>query len=403
MKYLLIVLALLVASVTALAQNCQIYTPDPQDPKGPTNPYGQIATYGDIANPGQYAPNTATPVKYVRVDFHFFLKESGTAGYPGNFTETDDGLGHATNPSSGHYDGYDAIDHMLGISDWSLNQAQFTQMNLPIGNNTAKLEVKYNYVVNGVYFHRNNSLYPNTSFLNSLMNNSNIVDPTHVGKAVQVYVFANKNGPWGQAVMSGDRALFMYYLWSKYQSEINNPVSQQWWDDVFPVLFNHEIAHNMSLHHTVRNGIGGCASVTDHCDDTPSRSVLMSSTGIDPCCPAPSPTCSNNFMDDGSGTYAITPDQLGRIHYTLDDINDMKKYRRCYLDVVKKNLCEVGYPERSHFAQSIEVGTNCGAIPVVNRKAELYFSSTPGNETLITCIEVPMGATLDVVPVDPCN
>ncbi len=105
-------------------------------------------TWGPIANAAEYIPDENTPLVYVRGNIHFMLLEEGTQGYPGNFTETHDGLGNLG------FTGYDFAKKLIEFANSQMSQN--VQMNLPPNNMTAKPKKKVCWILNGVYFHRDN-------------------------------------------------------------------------------------------------------------------------------------------------------------------------------------------------------------------------------------------------------
>ncbi|MBL7963928.1 MAG: hypothetical protein JNM31_08790 [Flavobacteriales bacterium] len=92
-------------------------------------------------------------------------------------------------------------------------------------------------------------------------------------------------------------------------------------------LFIHELAHSLTLYHTLLTSNGTtCANVNDFCSDTPSLNDLANIWGMPAphgCCGSDDPTCSNNLLDYNN-QWALTPEQLGRIHYSLT--HDMLPY-----------------------------------------------------------------------------
>ena len=80
----------------------------------------------------------------------------------------------------------------------------------------------------------------------------------------------------------------------------------------------------MGLFHTMQNKTV-CKDINDYCSDTPLYTEIINQGLPDPC-PTwnhNNPYMSNNLMDY-SGYQVVTPEQLGRIHYTL--MHDMLPY-----------------------------------------------------------------------------
>ncbi len=85
-------------------------------------------------------------MKLVRVNIHFMLKTNGT----GNFTETGDNNGTSR---TGYNFANDLIVRCNSMLGWN------PKMNLPPGNTTANPQKKFRYVLDEVYFHRDDNYY----------------------------------------------------------------------------------------------------------------------------------------------------------------------------------------------------------------------------------------------------
>ena len=119
----------------------------------------------------------------------------------------------------------------------------------------------------------------------------------------------------------------MEEAWNRYIFDLTQ--TEKWQLSTMAHSLIHETGHNLSLHHTIRTSLGACSNnANDYCSDTPTRGEIISSYGIDPCCSwGGGVSCDNNVMDY-TGHEAVTPEQLGRVHYTIE--NDMKAYKTCY-------------------------------------------------------------------------
>ncbi|MCX7987170.1 MAG: M43 family zinc metalloprotease [Bacteroidales bacterium] len=262
------------------------------------------SSYIDVTN---YIPNNNTPTKYIRVNIHYMLRSPSDPLYPGNFTQTSDGLGNS-------YNGYQFAEDLINMANYRLSLNY--PMRLPPGNSTPVLTRKYYYLLNGVFFHEDNEYYFYPS------------DPSfkykeNIGEAVNIYITIHPNAPGGgYAVTSGIRYAVICGVWEKYH--YYNKDTILW---VTAHTLNHEIGHNLSLLHTVLTNDGKCYDFAeDYCSDTPTRKEIRDNFNIEACCGWNCSTGSNNMMDY-SGEEAITPQQLGRVHWTLD--NEMNNYLMC--------------------------------------------------------------------------
>jgi len=265
-----------------------------------------------------YLPDQTSQTKYIRINFHFMLDDTGN----GNFTETDNGCYLPSDPLSVQHTGYWYSRKVINMANYRLYDNK--QMNLLPGNNTPVLNTRYRYVLKGVYFHRNSQLcqFTLSSGYGSTLNNTYGED---LGEAINIF-FTQKlptSNAAGFAVMSGNRYVVMHAAWEGYCTNFTNGYGL--W--VVAGALNHEIGHNLSLYHTMRLNYGPCSwSWDDYCDDTPTRQEAYDITLVDPCCGwngGNNPNCSNNLMDY-SGSHALTPDQIARVHYCL--VNSMCNY-----------------------------------------------------------------------------
>lgn len=261
----------------------------------------------------EYIPDSFTSMKYVQVNFHFVMKSDSTC----NFSPFDDGNGNC------NFTAYDYSNALINYANIMLSDNQ--SMNLPLGNNTSALQSQFRLRLESVSFDYDDDDY-------TYYYEPNKLDWDDVGfysifAESQINVFFvyndkgdnNYNNCVGRARPNGNRAVIIGGVWQLYNSGGGN---DGFWSNAW--LLIHEIGHTMSLLHTMQAG-DTCRDINDYCYDTPLYSEVLNETGIDPC---PSwgcdvTYCSNNLMDY-SGHRAITPEQLGRIHYTL--MHDMFLY-----------------------------------------------------------------------------
>lgn len=264
----------------------------------------------------KYIPDDFTSMKYVKVNFHFMMKSDSTL----NFTPYDDGNGNC------EFTAYDYSEILMLYANTMLSQNG--SMNLPPNNSTQVLNRKYRLKLEGIYFHYDDNAY-------TFYEQTESLDPTEityysVNANTEINVFFvykdderlsedEKGILGGDANMTGNRHVRINGAWQKYIAGGGN---DGFWGDAWTLV--HETGHNMGLFHTMQNK-KTCKDINDHCADTPLWSEILGQGLPDPC-----PTwnhnnsyMSNNLMDY-SGYQVVTPEQLGRIHYTL--MHDMFPY-----------------------------------------------------------------------------
>lgn len=337
---------------------------------------------GDIINHTDFIPDHTTPVKYIRVNFHFMLLEESHPDYPGNFTSYDDGRG---NPD---FTAYDFVDDLLYWTNFRLGTNQ--HMTYPIGNSTPVIERKYRFILNGVFFHKDNTHYWHGSY-------PHLVYSENLGEAINVFFQSDgTTNSHGWANMSGDRFVEFSGKWDFYDYCMSTGTPWGNWANASGLM--HEINHNLSLHHTIMDASGNCCDYCDdYCDDTPTRIQVKTVDYIDPC-QSPrwnNPDHSNNIMEY-AGYDAITPEQLGRVHWTIE--NEMFEYKPCYYPIT--NISITSFSENSSFIAKNIIVPSTSNIVIDDNKA-MYIN---GEEVTINgTFEVKLGSQLIINTEPECS
>jgi len=341
---------------------------------------------GQIPDALEYIPDSNTPIKYIRVNIHFMLRSQGDPDYPGNFTKTGDGFGNTD------YTGYDYAEDLINTANVRLSSN--VQMRMPPGNNTQVLERKYRYVLNGVFFHEDNNYYY------YYQPNPNNVYGQNMGECINIFLDNTNGGSrGGSATMTGNRWVKLKGTWERYFDYIQDPnIGTGIW--AFAGTLNHEIGHNLSLFHTMISPSGNrCIdNKEDYCSDTPTRIEIINEYGFDPCCNKfgmNDDTCTNNLMDY-TGEDAVTPQQLGRIHWTIE--NEIYRYRSCYYTTQTQNVQSFS-ENASYIAKKVVIST--GANVTVDNNNALYINC---EELEINGeFEIAKGSILIVNTIPDCN
>ncbi|MEZ4885462.1 MAG: M43 family zinc metalloprotease [Chitinophagales bacterium] len=263
-----------------------------------------------------YAPDLGhlnhTPMRWIRINIHFVNNLAGNV----NFSE-DEGRQFAKD--------------IVEISNEKL--LKNAKMNLPIDNNTPILPAQYQYILSGIegdetddgiYFHQDDELFESNKKGGKHSNYSKEqYKQFGIRKEEVINIFFLEHHPDSikspTYKASGDGIGFP--TWVKvigaYMVHHDNPkMSIRAVADNFSGVFNHEIGHSLGLAHTWQTN--------DGCDDTPLNANCWNIDRNKTLCDDMNKV-SNNMMDYNAWRSAITPCQIGKVHYKLSDENAIQR------------------------------------------------------------------------------
>ncbi|MFN5417167.1 MAG: hypothetical protein ACK5B9_08935 [Flavobacteriia bacterium] len=342
-----------------------------------------------VQQPVNLPAKSVNDLKIVRLNVHFMLKTDGT----GNFNEVTDGDGR-------NYSGYDYARKLIYYMN--SQAAQNWPLQIPAGNSIPVQAKKYQYVLDAVYFWRNDATY----FFNTINYTTQGKDKDSV---FNVFLSKNSNptasvGGYAStpSTTSHNKYTENQKYWTDYVANANNgdPDGATW---RHAINTSHEVGHLLSLSHTVQYDWAdpcpvGCPGLValvniynsspsmpinytcdDGCADTPTAWEITQANNcsMHPACGwnhEGNPNCSNNLMDY-TGLYSLSPCQIGKIHSCLE--NGLRSYSSCAAVSDNVDFLDIGYPKLSYFGKNIKVGTITNYANLTNQeKVQMYYSQS---------------------------
>ncbi|NNC94181.1 MAG: hypothetical protein HKN92_01380 [Chitinophagales bacterium] len=254
-----------------------------------------------------YIPDTNnmdhTPMRYVRVNFHYFI-------HPKDLHPMNEDLA------------IQFTNEILKTSNYKLSLN--AKMNLPVGNKTPVIPIRYRYVLagenendNGIYVHlteEDEMAYYNNTGKKKNMFSQDVFKRYGVRKNEVLNIFFFSHPPDSinakkKYNMKSQGVGFNYFV------KMGLPIKefiQKGSDGLIKMhaasqagLLNHEIGHSLGLAHTWNS--------EDGCEDTPKHPNCWNRTKSPPCNIA----ASNNMMDYNATKAALTPCQISKVMYNM--------------------------------------------------------------------------------------
>jgi pregnancy-associated plasma protein-A len=269
-----------------------------------------------------------SPIKYLRINFHIMCNAKGE----GNF-----------NSENGRV----FINEVMKSANEKLSRN--AKMNLPPGNETPVVPMRYRYVLtglpgqpedDGIYFHNDEELYAMIGTGKRANNyDKTVFEKYGIQKDTVLNIFImthHVDSVASETYVTNSKGIgfsnflkVTHWFQSVRDTTITNgksSTSAQKWNAV--KLLHHEIGHTMGLAHTWKGN--------DGCDDTPNHSNCWNRTkGKAPC----DEWWSNNFMDYNAHNSAWSPCQIGILHRNFSDqrkpIRKLLEPNWCQLDDTK--------------------------------------------------------------------
>lgn len=292
---------------------------------------------------------------YVRVNVHFVQRADGT-----------DNFGPVDLPETPLLDenGYRWAQGLLGGANSEFGWGGNPPMKLPVGNKTPAKPKRIRLVLTGVYF----DAVPVAREADRLFSLANMGSPYLFDtfgqdklRAVNIFVMNHADPTYASTggIGSGLGSTPARGCWLKlvapWRATVAQPERRVPWN--YLSILNHELGHVFGLPHTYVKPWNPRASDADGFTDTPNHPNCWDDFSPDCACAEPlQQPASNNLMDYNNGQVALTPQQLARIHRTLDGVQAglVASYGNCTPVVAAFNLRTNLTPMTDEFAANNE-------------------------------------------------
>ena len=301
-----------------------------------------------------------TPTRYVRVNFQIINNKEGTSSF-----NPEEGIVHAK--------------QLIEQTNKALQNNQ--KMTLPVGNNTPVLPIKTQFVLvdkpdgsgePAVYVHYDDDEYHYKKGKKYNIYSKTVFDKyaTQAGEVLNIFLMEHHPDSIISPTYKASRDGVGFSEWVKVVGAYQNR------DRGVVGIFKHEVGHTFGLSHTW--------NANDGCEDTPRNpgcwdqfSDACRETGI----------YSNNMMDYNNCQCALTPCQLGKIHYTFARENSSQR------KLLVPTWCEYN-PQAT-----IQIGLLDNVVWKSAKDLEGDIVINNGGKLTIQCeVSLPKGAKIIIKP-----